>query len=45
MTNEEIELLWPEFEDYVHRVRGFIGFGCPLGIVKLWYEFLEWREK
>ena len=42
MTNEEIELLFPEFDKWVHSI--YLGFSEAKSTIRLWYQFLEGRK-
>jgi len=45
MTEEEIRKLYPEFDYWVHKDKGFICAGHGEYHIMLWYEFLKQRKE
>ena len=45
ITEEEIRKLYPEFDYWVHKDKGFICAGHGEYHIMLWYEFLKQRKE
>jgi len=45
MTDKEIQALYPEFDNWVHKTRGFMCTGDSLSTIKLWEEWLRVKKK
>jgi len=43
LTEEEIEKLYPEYQEWLHKVKGYSTAGGLYTII-LWYEWLRSRE-
>ena len=44
MNIEEIKSLWEEFEDYIRYEKKYMMSGTTPHGVKVWYDFLEWKN-
>lgn len=44
MTKEKIKELWPEFQEWIHKTKGFATAG-GFYLIALWYEYLSDRKK
>lgn len=44
MTDTEVESLLPAFNEWLHKVRGFMCAGDTLSTIKLWEEWLRLRK-
>ena len=44
MNIDKIKELWPEFQEWIHKKKGYATAG-GIYLIALWYEFLRSRKK